>query len=286
MKAIRFWVVAVLLLAGMGRAQDLEDTVTFGDSLTGNDILWRVYDNPADLYGADPMEAVFNKAALRGDRLWNYAVPGTEASGLLAEIVLYGKRWKAGRQDMGTFFSVETGGNDFLGNIDQFAAAPPGSDPSADARVDRLILNVRRTVALLRRASPGARLILWTVADVTVTPKIASRQFSSTALANIRAHLERANSSIRSLAGQGVLVFDLYVVTGEVLADPPILDGRPLRPPPAVGEYDCWFADSVHPTAAANAVLANAIIDRLNGEWNAGFPRYSEAEIAALARLL
>ena len=51
------------------------------------------------------------------------------------------------------------------------------------------------------------------------------------------------------------------------------------------GVYAGLFADDIHPTAVANALVANEIIDVMNAKWGAGIPRYGDAELAALARI-
>jgi lysophospholipase L1-like esterase len=271
------------LCALVARGQDFGRTVTFGDSLTANDLVWLAYGTPPGLYGADPAEAVFDKAARRGDVLSSYAVPGSRSQGLVVEAVFYGRRLLNGQQEPATFYHVETGGNDCFDALDRLAAAPPGADPEADAVRDGLVRRVSGTLALLRLAAPGARCVVWTVPDITLTPKVLARNLSAEETERVRTHLERANMALAALADDRTLVFDAYAVSRRLLTLPPVVGGRPLRLPPETGGSDCWFADPVHPTAVANAILANAVIEALNARWGAGIPFYSDAELAALA---
>jgi len=41
----------------------------------------------------------------------------------------------------------------------------------------------------------------------------------------------------------------------------------------------------VHPTAVANALIANTLIETLNGRWGGNVGQYSDAELRALARV-
>jgi lysophospholipase L1-like esterase len=282
MRRIGLWIAVLCALAARG--QDFAQTVAFGDSLTANDLLWLAYGTPRDLYGADPAEAVFDRAARRGDMLSSYAVPGSRSQGLVAEAVLYGKRVLNGKQAPATFTHLETGGNDCFEALELLAGASPGDDPGADAVMDGLVRRVSKTLALLRLAAPGARCVVWTVPDITLTPKVMARGLSAGDTARVRAHLERANAALAALADARTLVFDAYTLSRRLLTVPPLVGGQPLRLPPETGGYDCWFADAVHPTAVANAILANAVIDVLNARWDAGIPPYSDAELAALAR--
>src|SRR5512146_1546736 len=53
----------VLLWTSMASAAvNLRDVVTFGDSLTDNDLLTFYSGSPQEMYGRDPMHAVFYKA--------------------------------------------------------------------------------------------------------------------------------------------------------------------------------------------------------------------------------
>ena len=90
---------------------DFTDTVTFGNSLTHNDLLGIVYGNPQDMYGMDPVEAVFDKGAISGDELVNYAVAGSESDDIQLQIDLYEFFRLLQIQDKATLFGFEIGSN-------------------------------------------------------------------------------------------------------------------------------------------------------------------------------
>ena len=59
---------------------------SFGDSLTDNEFLYQIFGTDPAIYGADPFEAMFNKAAGTGDQLANYAVLGSTSADVLLQI--------------------------------------------------------------------------------------------------------------------------------------------------------------------------------------------------------
>jgi len=270
--------------AAFGQA-DFTDTVTFGDSLTHNDLLWLYYGNPPDLYEADPMEAVFDKGAAAGDDLTSYAVAGSESKDVELQIDLYFFNRLIQSQDQATLFGFEIGGNDVLNSIGLLAANPPGQNPSADAVIDGIIANMKSDLFLLRRTHKKARFVVWTIPDVTLTPGLWN-SLSPGEVANVRAHLERVNTLIRSLdALPYAVVLDLYTLLEITVANPPVLFGHQLVPPPAHGDYDDLFADEIHPTAVSNALIANAVVKLINAKWNDDIPLYTKEELADLAHI-
>jgi lysophospholipase L1-like esterase len=266
-------------------AVNLQDVVTFGDSLTDNDLLGLYSDSPQTLYGRDPMHAVFYKASRRGTELWKYAVAGSESGALEVQVEAYESARLVGLQDKATLFNIEVGGNDILNNIDRLAAFPPGARSSVDRVVDNIISNIRGSWRVLRASHPYAKFIIWTVPDVTQTPDQSSR-LSNAKAANVRAHIQRANRSIRSLSSNSsVVVLDLYKIMREFIADPPVFFGNQLIPPPGYGDYDTLFADKIHPTAVSNAIIANRIIELMNSKWRDSIPFYTDRQLARLAHI-
>jgi lysophospholipase L1-like esterase len=281
-------IVSVFLAAPAGNVRgdaDFDVFVTFGDSLTHNDLLGIAYGNPQDLYGADPAEAVFDKGALSGDELSNYAAAGSESGNVGNQIDLYEFLRRRGVQDRATLFSFEIGGNDVLNNIDLLAAHAPGESSEADAVIDGLIRNMRNDLLRLYRSHKGVRFVVWTVPDVTIIPNYWD-EFAAVEIDRIRAHIERVNRRIRKLERyRFVIVLDVYTFFQRTVAAPPVIDGEELVPPPAYGDYDAIFADEVHPTAVSNAVLADELIDRINNKWSDDVSLYTDEELADLARL-
>jgi phosphate/sulfate permease len=278
---------ALVVLSVRAHAEaDFTDTVTFGNSLTHNDLLWIVYGNPPDLYGADPMEAVFDKGAVAGDELANYAIAGSESDDVSLQIDLYEFFRILNIQDKATLFGFEIGGNDILNNIGLLAASPPGADPAADAVIDNIVENMRTDLSRLRATHPAAQFVVWLIPDVTVTPDLWDA-LTPGEVDNVRAHIERVNRIIR-LAGDRldfVVALDTYTTIQEVVWNPPVLFGHALVPPPAWGAYDDIFADDIHPTAVSNAMIANELIGQINAEWNDNIPFYSDEELATLAHI-
>lgn len=264
---------------------NFSQTVSFGDSLTHNDILGFYYGNPQDMYGADPMEAVFRKGAKSGNRLTSYALATMESDHLEAEIGIYLSAVALGKQKKATLFSIEMGGNDILNNIDLLAAYPPGKNTSADHVVNNITQNIKNSWDLLRKSHPKAQLVVWTIPDITLIPQ-EWQQHTSTETANIRAHLKRANQAIQKLGGStSVVVLDLYTLIRGFISNPPVIYGRQLLLPPIHSEYDSIFADEIHPTAVTNALTANTIIRQMNKKWRVAISLYTEAQLAKLAHI-
>jgi len=281
--------VILLWIAGTVCAADgaslFRSVVTFGDSLTHNDVLGIAYDNPQSLYGRDPMEAFFDKAAVAGDELASFAVAGSKAENLKAQLAAYAAAVELDLVRKGSLFSIEIGGNDLMDEIDRLARNPPRVRPATDRIINRIVDSMRSASAFLRKTHPKARLILWTLPDVTQIPKFWD-EFSPQQQENIRAHILRGNRAIRRLAVDSrVIVLDLYEVLRRTAETPPVLLGHPLLPPPARGEYDCVFADAIHPTAVANALIANEAIQTARTAWGLTVPLFSERQLAKMARI-
>jgi len=283
-KALQAAVIfALLLWASLAAAAT--HMVSFGDSLTHNDILWLVYGNTRDLYGDDPAQAAFNKARRSGDSLSSYAIAGSMSSDTRYQIAAYELLVLLGQEDRANLIHYEIGGNDILDNVSVLAANPVGTSPAADAVIDTLISNITGDLTDLAATHPGARFVLWTIPDVTVTPDHCC-DLTDDEAANVRAHVERANAFLKGLSSYGaVAVVDLYRLTRLVVQNPPIIFGHQLLPPPAYGDYGDLFADEIHPTAVSNALIANAIGQTLKAKWGITIPAYTEEELADLAHI-
>ena len=263
---------------------NFSQVVSFGDSLTNNDILGLYYGNPHDMYGADAMEATFKKGAKSGNRLTTYAVASMESDYLEAEIGIYMVALIFGQQKKATLFCIEIGGNDILNNLNIIKAYPPGKNKSADKVVNNIIQNIRNGFNLLKRSHPKAQFVLWTVPDVTLTPTEWQKN-TSTETANIQAHLKRLNLAIQKLGDSSVVVLDLYTLIQNFVSSPPVIYGQQLLLPPVHSEYDSIFADEIHPTAVSNALIANTIINQMNTKWHVAIASYTEAQLAKLAHI-
>lgn len=271
---------------GMALGQhDFSTFVTFGDSLTNNDLLGIAYGNPQDLYGEDAAEAVFSQGARGNDQLDNYAVAGSMADDISRQIDLYEWWQKMGMQNTATLINFEIGGNDIKDNIDDLAASPPGKNSATDEIIAGLLDTMQEDMLRIYEAHPEARFIVWTIPDVTITPQRWG-EFTRSETNNILAHMEVINRYIRSLDQYSfVIVLDLCGLFQQMVANPPSDGTHQLRPPPAQGDYDTMFADEIHPTAVSNAILANAIIGKMNSKWKGAIPFYAIPELLDLAHV-
>jgi phospholipase/lecithinase/hemolysin len=289
MRKIFFLIISLSLFLvsnpAFGQA-DFTDTVTFGNSLTHNDFLGPMHGLPQDMYGMDPSEAVFVKGAILGDQLSNYAVAGSQSGHVSAQIDLYELYRFLGFQDKATLIGFEIGSNDVLNNIYLLAASPPGVDPNADAVINNIINNIAQDLTRLYNTHLDAQFIIWLIPDVTVTPDLWN-DLTPTEIENVLAHIERVNRRLRAAGARFnfMVAFDTCTMLQEAVADPPVIFGQQLVPPPAHGDYDHIFADTVHPTAVSNALFANEIITRINEDWNDTIPFYTEEELADLAHI-
>ena len=282
--AILFLLFLVPAAPGLRGQADFDYTVTFGDSLTHNDILWMVYGTTRDLYEDDPNEAVFRKGAAAGDSLANYAVAGSTSVHVGWQVDTYLFFEWLGLEDTATLVGFEIGGNDILGADDILKASPPGVDPQADAIIDGLIARILSNLQALY-IDLHCQILVWTIPDVTQIPDYYGA-LTPQEIDNLRAHIERANAVIRSLDQYPmVTVADVYQIVQDFIASPPVIQGTPLVPPPQHGDYADLFADEVHPTAVTNALLANEFIQAINAKWHDVIPFYTEQELADLAHI-
>jgi len=280
-------VCAPLLLCGLATVTsaqaDLSHVVTFGDSMTHNDLLWILSGVPQDVYGADPMEAMFDKGKAPGDELSNYAVGGSLSDDLDAQLAAYFLELALGQVEAATLFGLEIGANDIRDERFLLASAAPQTNPAADAVIDRVIDAIDDAVALV--SAGGADIVLWTAPNITLAPDHAT-EFDPQGADNVRRHTRRLNSFIRSLAVlPQVAVFDLDRHTRILVPHPPTLFGHTLVTSPFYGDYDHIFADGIHLSAATNAILANGIIRALDAAFGSSIPTYTREEIADLAHI-
>jgi hypothetical protein len=265
---------------------DFLHVVTFGDSMTHNDILWIFSGAPRAMYGNDPAEAVFLKGARPGDKLTNFAVAGTPSSKVEWEIAAYETQVRQGRIPPATLVNFQIGGQDLLDNIDLLMNNPPGTNPQADAVIDQLIANFLHAVNRIKSAGLGLKIVVWTIGDLSLTPRYFGK-LTPQQVSNLEGHTERANRAIRELSiPDRLLVFDLYNIQQYFTVNPPVIAGFQIVGPPQFGLYWALFADSIHLTEVTNAILADVIIISMNDQWSSAIPEYTESELAQMARIL
>lgn len=277
--------IALVLLLLQSTVGSALNVVTFGDSLTHNDLLGWVYGNPQDMYGDDPMEATSKKAASPGDQLDNYAVAGSESQHVSLQIDAYELARLIGIQPPADIIGYEIGGNNILNNMYLLTQYGVDENPEADAVINQIVSNQATQLAHLASTHLNGRAVLWTIPDVTLTPEWYGL-LTEQEIDNVQSHILRANKFIGSLASlPNVVVLDLYTMLQYAVENPPVINGQALIPPPAYGDYDHIFADSIHPTAVGNGLMANAIIEAINDKWDLSIPLYSEQELADLAHI-
>lgn len=259
-------------------------SVSFGDSLTDNDLLFLLFPNDPAVYGLDPFEAAFVKAAGENDELTNYALIGARSADVLDQVKAYCELRKQHALQPATLVSLQAGGNDVFDNLIAFASAPPGTNPAVDCIAFDITLNILESIARLSVRDGRADFVVWTIPDVTQTPIVLAEGLPAAALANVRAHIESINEWIRLFAwDRQIAVMDMYAIMQQAIATPPTFFGMTLIGPPAFGNFDDIFADPIHPTAVSNAILANGIIATMNDKFDDDIPQYNAKELGHLA---
>ncbi len=283
----------VLSVVVTGHAQiNTSQVYTFGDSLTDNEFVYLFFGTPPEIYGTDPMELAFEKAAAPGDQLTNFAVLGSRTFEVLEQVMEYQRGRAARILPAATLVSLQAGGNDLIdlqngsANLFLLASAAPGENRVVDNIVKDAKKNLLTCVQILKR-SGRPQIVLWTAPDITLTPYVLSLGFSSEQLDNIRAHIERLNRFLRAISCQSniALLDSSALLTGFTMA-PPIVMGVSIQPTPAFGFATAQFADPIHPTAVINGFVANEMIFQMNREFRDSVPLYDELELAEMAGLL
>jgi phospholipase/lecithinase/hemolysin len=283
----------MLSMAVAGHAQiNTSQVYTFGDSLTDNDYLYLFFGTPPEIYGADPMQLAFEKAAEPGDQLTNFAVLGSRSYEVLAQVQAYQEGRDAGILPAATLVSLQAGGNDFIDlqngstNLILLASAAPGENEVVDQIVKDAKKNLLHCLQILQRGD-RPQVVLWTTPDVSLTPYVLSLGFSSEQLANIRAHSERLNNVLRAISRQSnVALLDSSALLTELTVDPPTVLGVTIQPTPLFGFGTAQFADPIHPTAVVNGFVANEAILQMNLVFGDAVPLYDDLELAEMAGLL
>ena len=259
---------------------DFSSFVTIGDSYTDND-----WGRPRSMYGADPFEALFDKASAPSDVLSNFAIGGTTTDDLPQMINNYRDAVDNDIIEQATIFGIEIGTNDMFDIIHQIKNVVAGQDPSVDALVNGILNRLKISTKYLLDTHPQALIILWNLETARcwpAFPNITNAQWD-----NIDTHYQRVNQAIAQAPrySSRVLVLDMYQVFGKLCTQPTILRGSELKRPPQWYGWDYICADPFHPTAVSNALIANQMIRDINSATGASIPLYTENELANLARI-
>ena len=220
----RFALILSVFAIAMGSSNcvgqiSFRHTYAFGDSLTHNDLVHVFFEGVKyQDYGADPIEGLFNQCSQPGDKLHCYARLSAYSCAILKQVKKYERNRSRGKTPRGTFFSLEAGGNDLLyvHNLKRLANSVPGDDKRADAIVDRIVSNIREGVNILKR-TPDAKIVVWTVPDITVTPMVKddchNLDLNEQQLSNVRLHIHRLNAEIKTLSDEPrVSILDTHAI--------------------------------------------------------------------------
>ncbi|MBD3676198.1 MAG: hypothetical protein HUJ26_22030 [Planctomycetaceae bacterium] len=280
-----FLFLATLTFVVLGSARfthaqiDTSHTYCFGDSITDNTHLFLFYGTNRTLYGADPVEAMFQKASAETDTIHNYARVGSTSSLIVAQVNYYAQKRKAGKTAPATLISLQGGGNDVLFNVRQLAAETEESERI----VRRIQHNLELCIKKLTEVDK-APIVLMTIPNLTVTPYLQSYKLTDNELAALKKNIQRLNEFILEYRQHPrMIVLEVDQVLEQVIDQSLTIAGTPLSAPPLTGASYSIFADRVHPTAAANALVANHLIKLINSKFQADIQYYGEKELAQLA---
>lgn len=301
----RFALILSVFAIAMGSSKcvgqiSFKHTYAFGDSLTHNDLVHVFFEGVKyQDYGADPIEGLFNQCSQPGDKLHCYARLSSYSCAILKQVKKYERNRARGKTPNGTFFSLQAGGNDLLyvHNLKRLADSVPGDDKRADAIVDRIVSNIREGVNILKR-TPAAKIVVWTVPDITVTPMVKddwqNLDLNEQQLSNVRLHIHRLNDEIKKLSDEPrVNILDIHAIFNRLVVQSTLhqsnmllhttLDDVARRTAVNFPVIACGlktvesrqqqlnieqtpvelFADLIHPNAAVNQVVTQHLVETL-----------------------
>lgn len=289
---LRTWLAAAAL-AVAGSAHAYSSLVVFGDSLSDGG-------NVAALLGTDPAQVItgngyvpsrpYASGTFSNGPTWvdglatalgvsagpslgggtNYAFGGAQtrdqsggSPSLLTQVGLY-LGDTGGSVAEGTLVVLAGGGNNARAALEDigFEGAPPLRTVAATAL--RFAFDVGQMVDQLQAAG-ATDIIVWNAPNLALTPAVASLGSEATFLAGVLGDaMNRALA--RRLDGEaGVRIFDLSGLVDAVVSDPAgyglvnVLDacGAPSN---ACDPATALFWDGIHPTAAGQTIIAEAML--------------------------
>jgi lysophospholipase L1-like esterase len=275
-------VLSLLLWGAFAHATEWSAVVSFGASQLDNESLYAGHPLGAALYGDDPVEVLASLADPPGV-VWEYAESGAVSADIDGQIASYFRDLAAGAPEA-TVLVLVMGGNDLLDQAEVLAEVAPGESAGVDRAIDGLASRIADRALRLQRALPEARVLVFNLPDLGETPKLA-RWMSPAQRDRFVQHIDRLNRRLEVALAPAprVLLADVRGALGELVEAEVLFGGAPLCASPDRGRLDCLFADLLHPTAATNAWLGNALAEQVEAAWGDELGRVSEARLAELA---
>ena len=151
--------------------------------------------------------------------------------------------------------------------------------------------NLAATIDFVRVQNSAMKIVLVNAPDLGVTPKVKDRAPDPAWRAVATAGIAALNAMLAELAtDRGIALADIFTVTRQLdAADPFLLNGTPFLnagDPTRENQPQYLFAkDGFHAATAAQALIANAILQAMNTRYAAGFTLLSNREMIAVTGL-
>lgn len=317
----RFWlylvVVALSCAPAVGQAASIDYTrlFVFGDSLSDSG---NAYAATANTIPAPPYQGRFSngpvyaehmaaqlglesKPVLAGGTNYAFGGAGTDFSipvifgesplSLQNQVNLFRARYLFGNADPHALYIVYGGNNNLLRGIDAAIANPAEAAAIRDSTAAKAANDIVGMVDLLHSAG-AQHFLVPNAAPIGFTPAYAPvHDLANSFSADFNLRLA---SSVQSLNGPEVTLFDMFGLAQQVFADPlayglvdvvnPCLTnaqlyggGGDICIAPGPNEHLFW--DELHFTTAGHAVLANAMLSALQAPSDAPYPTPLPASI-------
>lgn len=173
-----------------------------------------------------------------------------------------------------TFAFIWIGGNDIKNDPIDFAKG----------LFDPWIANFETALDAL--LATGADVITANLFDVGLAPWIYQYVPNPTPefLAGLDERTREWNARIEAAAAaRGVPVVNVYSLFEAMAAGDVTVAGSPFLLAPSRGTSMHLFADTMHPSLVARAIIANQIIDTMNAEYGLSIARIPESQLAEIA---
>lgn len=153
--------------------------------------------------------------------------------------------------------------------------------------IDRIYLNLERTIDWVQRRKRGLQITLVNVPHVGATPKVRQEFPDPANTQRVTDSLQELNTRLAELAREkGIAYADIFTFTLDIIEQKPFcISGQRFRDA-ADGGADrtyLWLggtlADDFHPNTIGQAVMANAVIDAFNTRYESNIDPLGGSEI-------